>query len=339
MICSINDDEWGNEFDEKTVEIISRDFIIEETDSEHFEYLSDSIDIEQINGFEIEHIVIEDIISKNPREMLAFEVIQNECSLAFFIQVMMEDICNTNSLGYQNELNLDKLNDIIIYLKWISDASKVLATRINQNLLSTYQNKFKNMKPTIIRSSYNFFNSYLQCKKFYCRNDIPTCTDHHYVHSLLNFDIESILNFIKHALDTSLKLTSDEINNLYVSIKTICYITKHMAKEIGYIDYITKKKSEFFHRNNPIDFDRKKIPNNSLKQIIDDRNLRRYNDHHFTNVGKKNIRSSKISDKFYSASSIKSGFIKNDKSRKYSNKKNTAKESNNIFSVLVKNEI
>lgn len=53
-------------------------------------------------------------------------------------------------------------------------------------------------------------------------------------------------------------MTKEELNNLYLSIKTICYVTRHMEKEISCVDFITKNNSETFHRNNPIDINRKK---------------------------------------------------------------------------------
>jgi hypothetical protein len=54
-------------------------------------------------------------------------------------------------------------------------------------------------------------------------------------------------------------MTKDEYINLYSSIKTICFVTRHMDNEISIIDQLTKNNSEPLHRANPSS-DKKKLP-------------------------------------------------------------------------------
>ena len=206
-----------------------------------------------------EYIYIEDILEKDIEKIDSNTLIQYECCIAYFIQVLMEGTTNNKIKSFKNHdvgLTEDKMADIIIYLKWISNTCKFLATKISQELL-IYKSYF-NYKPTIIRSSYNFCTKYTQCKNFYSKYEIPTCTEHHYVHSLLKYDVDSVIIFMEYMLDNTISLIPEEINNIYLSVKTICFVTRHMAKEISYIDYITKNNSETFHRSNPIDVSRRK---------------------------------------------------------------------------------
>lgn len=158
-------------------------------------------------------------------------------------------------------MSLDRLNDIIIYLAWISSACEVLAKRIGQEIIKMdFGSDLKvdlTDTPSIIRSSYNFCVKSTQCKNFYNKNEFPVCKNHHYVHSLLKYDIDSIIVFLRYIANNNLDLTIDQLNNIYLSIKTICFVTRNMHREIYYIHYITKNNSEPYHRNNPIDMHKK----------------------------------------------------------------------------------
>jgi hypothetical protein len=177
----------------------------------------------------------------------------------------------TPSAPSSNKLAImERLKDIIIYLKWISGASEILAKRIGQEILpytlpvgmgtgTAYpeEQTAGSTAPPIIRSSYNFCIKSTQCKNFYNKNEPPKCKNHHYVHSLVKHDIDSIIVFLNYIIRSQTNLSIDQLNNLYLSIKTICFITKNMQKEIYYIHYITKNSSEIYHRNNPIDLNKK----------------------------------------------------------------------------------
>jgi len=263
-------DTWFNELDEKTIEIINNNLIKEEEVDGDGDYSlnnaitepdnndNDSDGDDNKNETITKCICVDDILKKNPEILSSNELIRDECSIAYFIQVLMEG-STANKIRstkiHDTELTYDKMQNIIEYLHWISLASENLAKRIKQELLIYHPEQ----KPAIIRSSYNFCTKYTQCKNFYSRHETPNCKEHHYVHSLLKYDVDSVIVFLKYIIKNNLTISKEELNNLYLSIKTICFVTRHMAKEINYIDYITKNNSETFHRNNPIELNRKKI--------------------------------------------------------------------------------
>lgn len=271
--CSDELDNWFNELDEKTIEIINNDLIKDEFECniEETRILMDDDDdmIHQTTKY----ICIDDILKKDPSTLTSNEIIMHECSISYFVQVLVEGSGNNKnktSKLYDNELSLDKLQSIIEYFSWISLSSEILAKRIGQELL-IYGND-ENNKPSIVRSSYNFCTKYTQCKNFYSKEDIPSCREHHYVHSLLKYDIDSVISFLNYVTKNNSEMTKEEIDNIYLSIKTICFVTRHMAKEISYIDFLTKNNSEYFHRNNPIEINRMRNNNNKKSWHINTTN-------------------------------------------------------------------
>lgn len=249
-------DNWFNDLDDKTIEIINNNLMNEEEEDLESSENKSELNDETINAT-TKCICIDDILEKNPETFSSNELIQYECSIAYFIQVLIEGSSNkikTNKI-HDTDLTFDKIKSIIEYLEWISISCEILAKRINQEILIY---KYEN-KPSIIRSSYNFCTKYTQCKNFYSRHEIPNCKEHHYVHSLLKYDIDSVIVFLNYIIKNNISISKEELNNLYLSIKTICFVTRHMAKEISYIDYITKNNSELFHRNNPIELGKRKI--------------------------------------------------------------------------------
>jgi hypothetical protein len=262
-MCHDELDNWFNELDEKTIEIINHNLINEESENDNFigqKIACDSdVDDECVDNA-TKCICVDDILTKNPNILTSYELIQYECTIAYFVQVLIEGSNNNNNNKiksiklYDNDLTFDKMQSIVEYLSWISLASETLAKKIGQELLVHKAES----KPTIIRSSYNFCTKYTQCKNFYSKHETPNCREHHYVHSLLKYDVDSVILFLNHIIKNNINMSKEEINNLYLSIKTICFVTRHMAKEISYIDYITKNNSETFHRNNPTDLGKKK---------------------------------------------------------------------------------
>lgn len=243
---------WFNELNDNTIEIINTDdckkgepsIICDEKNSEDYSKC----------------ICIDDIIKKKQEFMPSNEIIQYECSISHYIQALMEELPFQKSRFHDrfNKLpSFDILQSIKEYLEWISKACEILAKRINQELL---EHKTDNKdKPKIVRSSYNFCKKYTQCKNFYSRYEPPTCKEHHYVHSILKYDVDSVINFLSYIIKNKIDMTIEELDDLRLSIKTISYVTRHMSKEISYINYITKNNSETFHRNNPIEIRKKKF--------------------------------------------------------------------------------
>ncbi|XWV26634.1 hypothetical protein QJ857_gp0427 [Tupanvirus soda lake] len=262
--CADELDSWFNELDDKTIEIINNNSINEEdSDNDNTSEQKSSVvasDDDDDDSLEntTKCISVEDILTKDPNSLTSYELIKYECSIAYFVQVLMEGSTNNNKIksvkSHDSELTFDKMQSIVEYLTWISLSAETLAKRINQELL-VYK---PDPKPCIVRSSYNFCTKYTQCKNFYSKHETPNCKEHHYVHSLLKYDVDSVIVFLNYVIKNGLTMTKEELNNLYLSIKTICFVTRHMAKEISYIDYITKNNSETFHRSNPIELNKKK---------------------------------------------------------------------------------
>lgn len=256
-------DNWVNTFDENNLQIIDN---LTNTDSDKEETVEnddsplpehEKVFYDNYNGTiknDMKCICIDDILKKNKVSLLSYELLQCECSISHFVQVLLEDM---EKMPEKN-ITMEKITSIIEYLEWISDTCGILAKRISQKLL--FHEKYD--IPKIIRSSYNFCMKNTQCKNFYVKNASPDCKDHHYVHSLLKYDVDSILLFLKYIVKNNIKLTSEHLSDLNLSIKTICFVTRHMAKEINYINHITKNNSEQFHKNNPFESGKKTGPRN-----------------------------------------------------------------------------
>lgn len=176
-------------------------------------------------------ICIEDIIEIDPNNRSSRDLLQYICTIAYFVQVIIDK----KSLS---ETNLKNIRD---YYTWVSNCLEILAKRIKQPLIETNTS-------SISRSSYNFCQESVRCSRFYNVSK-PSCNFHHYVHSLLKSDIDSILNYIDYWLKNGGEL--DE-KNIISSIKTICFVSRHMSREINYIHYITNGESENHHRSNTI---------------------------------------------------------------------------------------
>lgn len=253
---------WANTFDEN-IEVINNEIVSEEFNIQEDRRNDEAID-ESSNSI-TKCICIEDIMKEDLTTLTTNEILQYECSMAYFIQALFEGDSNNklkSNKKYDSELTFEKICSIAEYLQWISDACSFLAKKIGQGLIP-----LKNTEPpTIIRSSYNFCSRQTQCKKFYSKHQEPICTEHHYVHSLLKNDIDSVIEYLNHVCRNKIIFTKENLDNVYMSIKTICFVTRHMAKEISHIDYITKNNSELFHRNNPADINKKKL---SAKLIFD----------------------------------------------------------------------
>lgn len=223
-----------------------------------------------------ETFYIEDIIELQLDKLSSNIIIQYQCFVAYFIQLLLEDNVSYDTSSqtdltrndnyienekipklltnkkYESTINLeesiDKLKDISNYLTWLYNTSNLLADKINQTkIINNHNHNY------ISRSSYTFCNKYTQCKNFYNLRELPTCKEHHYVHNLLSNDINSLIVFINNLIETKTLITKEIYNNIFSSVKTICYVTRHMSKEINYIHYITKNNSEIYHRNNPFD--------------------------------------------------------------------------------------
>lgn len=208
-------------------------------------------------NYDITSICVEDVIAKNIENLTAFEIIHYEYSVIYYVQNLLVSAVPTTQeppLSPRQQtivMDEDLLITVIEYMTWVLDASELLARRIGQELLPIEGSN-------LVRSSYNFCPRNVQCKSFYCKNELPTCKDHHFVHTLVRHDIQSVILFLNNIIQTQTIVSSNDHSNLLSSIKTICFVMRHMSKEIQSIESNTGNNSEFYHRNNPADFTRKK---------------------------------------------------------------------------------
>lgn len=242
-------DEWFNIPDEKMLDIINikilkenspdpqpTELVIEEPNEvadDHVQNVSNFVDVDKI---------LETEPSVNSS---TFDLIYYQYSISYFTQAVLNDSKKPDS---ENILTADKIEAITSYMLWISKSSKILATKIGQEL-------YTDNITGLVRSSYNFCPNCSQCKNFYNKNEAPTCKFHHFVHSLMKYDVDSIIFFLR---ERKVEIRGEDFNNLCSSIKTVCYVTKRMFREIDIIRSIPRINYEDFHRNNPFDMPKKK---------------------------------------------------------------------------------
>lgn len=182
-------------------------------------------------------IYVDDIILIDPSMHSVNDLLQYECMVSSFVKSLVE-----------KKLDLsDHLKNIRDYLHWISICSKNLAHRINQPICEIDH-------VYITRSSYNFCKDFVHCERFYNSQKKPSCNYHHFVHSLLKSDVDSVVHYIDNYLKSGGNL---DVKNLVLSIKTICFVTQHMVSEMNYICHMCDNP-EMFHKHNSIKTKKKK---------------------------------------------------------------------------------
>lgn len=189
-----------------------------------------NMDEEPFDMLCIDNIVNDGIDDKTPMELIT-----SQQHILYYVNALFNNCVDSG--------DKEIVEEIVRYLDWSCTVSKHLADSINQEL------PYVSMDTVINRSSYNFCDDTAQCKLFY--SDEPArCKSHHYVHSLLYKDTTSLKNFFSHYITDKQKLGYEDSVNCRLSIKTLCYVSRHMANEIACIDYITKGNSAKKHCNN-----------------------------------------------------------------------------------------
>lgn len=185
-------------------------------------------DIVVKNDIETSMICVDDIIVKNYMEMKTMDILNYQSNVIHYVQILFD----------QKEGD-DVIKTIIEYLTWIFDSSAYLAEKMGQKI-----NPHDGNRNRIMRSFYKFCDKMTQCEAFYgCNNHI--CENHHYVHSLVNHDLKSLIEFLSNIVE----MTEENRNECALTIKTMCFVIRHMAKEINFIDCATNGNSEFYHKN------------------------------------------------------------------------------------------
>jgi hypothetical protein len=134
-----------------------------------------------------------------------------------------------------------KIDYLITLLTWLSKVSGILAMRIDQKIVP-----YEITPPKIIRSSYTFCTESHSCKLYYNQSS-AICSNHHFVHNTLKYNIDSIIHFLNYD-NRKYKLTFADMQNICTSAKTISFVTNHMHRELYHVDYFSKGNSEKCHR-------------------------------------------------------------------------------------------
>lgn len=124
-----------------------------------------------------------------------------------------------------NYLNYDFFTNSLILLKEISGYLRI---KINQK---KFTHDLKKIKATnsITRSSYKFCHFKDSCMYNYDK-DKNGCYADHYVHNLVEADIESLLEYIKNNFKDNIINHNKEIIKC---INTLCFVIKHMSSELN----------------------------------------------------------------------------------------------------------
>ena len=133
-------------------------------------------------------------------------------------------------------------NTKIIILKCINyllNITNILSNRIQMNKIDL-NNKLINFN-NIPRSSYKFCSFKEACKFNYNQCSNKGCFAHHFVHNMLEYDINNLKYFIETFLDDEKILN----NNIIIkSLTTINFVIKHMYDELNNILIYSKDKNK-----------------------------------------------------------------------------------------------
>ena len=193
-------------------------------------------------------ICVDDVIKKNPSTMSTLEVLNNQCNIIHYVQAL-----------FSKKQGDDVVSSILEYLEWIRESSGYLAGVIDQKLTPCLTSGER-----IVRSSYDFCENMAQCDNFYGNNS-GKCDGHHYVHSLVNYDVTSLMSYMdKHRKD----IVADD-PECSLTIKTICFVIRHMTKEINYLSGMIEPHDDIekYHRNNVTNARRNKVHKTKAKIV------------------------------------------------------------------------
>ena len=97
--CNSELDNWFNELDEKTIEIINNNLMKEEDEPDNV-FISDNRSDSTMSNDEdraditIKCVDIDEILFRRTESLTSDELIHDECSIAYFVQLLMEGASN-----------------------------------------------------------------------------------------------------------------------------------------------------------------------------------------------------------------------------------------------------
>ena len=158
-----------------------------------------------------------------------------------------------------NYLNFDFFTNSLILLK---ELSGYLRIKINQNKFSHDLKKIKQTN-SIPRSSYKFCHFKDSCMYNYDK-DKNGCYADHYVHNLVEADIEALIEYIKNNFKDNIINHNKEIIKC---INTLCFVIKHMASELNSLCiYCEPNEYSNYHFNKLVKKKKKKNKNKKNKK-------------------------------------------------------------------------
>jgi len=196
--------------------------------------LSSSIDTkiftcENTNNNNNKSIDIDTIIHKEVCDLTDLNVLEYQTLIINYLRKKMKQINETEKIN---------INDILSKLNWLLDTSKYLSNKLG---LLTFQHKETSLN-ILARSSYKFCTFNFECQYNYNIKKHCGCFARHYVHNLVNADLEALINYIGFNKN---KLEETIITEIKKSINTISFVIGHMYDELQ-----NAEKHNFFNTTN-----------------------------------------------------------------------------------------
>jgi len=229
---------WVNQFENELGSSIDDVRLVSETS-----VVQDEKYIEEGNDYDIDAIKGMDYKKMKDIDILKYQKILADY-LRKYIMLYVKDIGIYNTIDYDLFLG---------NLQWLYDASKYLSMKLK---LPRIKHIFQ-FEKTIPRSSYTFCNFGAECMYNYDPKKKKGCIAQHYVHNVINADIDVLIKYINR-----LKEDKPDDTNIYNEVltcmTTISYVFKHMYDELSYINYYNKDNLIQLHKERRIVTKKKK---------------------------------------------------------------------------------
>jgi hypothetical protein len=185
-------------------------------------------------------LTIGEIISLDPSLLSLSKILEYQKIIINQIKKYIRQIVDKN----KKEPSKENINDIILHipkLEWIEKGSKYLSAHNNLPNCA-HEIHFDIEQGSISRSSYKFCEFNYKCEFNYPKRpnkNIRSCFSQHYVHNILNADINSVISYLNYVKEHNLKINYNEVT---ICINTLNFIINHMQEE-NYNNEINKKNN------------------------------------------------------------------------------------------------
>jgi hypothetical protein len=193
--------------------------------------LSSSIDtkmfMKNINNNKI--VDINNLMPQKYKDLTDITILEHQTAIVNYLRKKFK------SNDIKDDIDID---DILSKLNWLAETSKHLGEKIG---LLTFHHK-ETPENVLARSSYKFCTYNFECQYNYNIKKHCGCFARHYVHNLVNADIEAL---IKYTNFNRKNLKDIYVNEIKKSINTISFVIGHMYDELQ-----NALKFNFFSTNN-----------------------------------------------------------------------------------------